>query len=88
MWIEDNENSTMGRRSNGFSQTAFSCFSSLHFLAVAAWAAGEQDDAIRLVQEADAIGDPALIAGKYWPDFTELRADPRFQEILRRRGWT
>ena len=58
------------------------------FLAVAACAAGKQDDAIRLAQEADAIGDPTLIGIKYWPDHMELREDPRFQEILRGRGWT
>ena len=58
------------------------------FLAVAACAAGNQDDAIRLAQEADAIGDPTLIGIKYWPDHVELREDPRFQEILRSRGWT
>jgi hypothetical protein len=34
-------------------------------------AAGEQDEAIRLAQQAHAIGDPGLIAAKYWPDFAE-----------------
>jgi tetratricopeptide (TPR) repeat protein len=57
------------------------------YLSVAACAAGKQDDAIRLAQEADAIGDPTLISGKYWPDLAELREDPRFQKILRSRGW-
>jgi adenylate cyclase len=58
------------------------------FLAIAAQAAGEQDDAIRLAQHADEIGDPTLIGIRYWPDVTELRDDPRFQEILKRRGWS
>jgi TolB-like protein/Tfp pilus assembly protein PilF len=56
-------------------------------LAWAASAAGEQDQAIRYAQEAHAIGDPSLIAAKYWPDFVELRKDPRFLEILISRGW-
>ena len=58
------------------------------FLGVAACAAGEQDEAIRHEQEAHAIGDPTLIGARYWPDLAELREDPRFQEILRCRGWT
>jgi len=57
-------------------------------LAWAACAAGEQDEAIRFAQEAHAIGDPGLIAARYWPDFAELRKLPAFQEILRSRGWT
>ena len=57
-------------------------------LAWAACAAGEQDEAIRFAQEAHAIGDPGLIAAKYWPDFAELRKRPLFQDILRSRGWT
>jgi TolB-like protein len=58
------------------------------FLGFAACAAGETDEAIRYELEALAIGDPPLIAAKYWPDFAELREDSRFQEILRSRGWT
>jgi hypothetical protein len=58
------------------------------FLALAAYAVGEQDEAIRLAQEAHTIGDPTFLGVKYWPDHAELRDDPRFQEILRSRGWT
>jgi TolB-like protein len=58
------------------------------FLAIAAHAAGEQDDAIRSAQYADRIGDPTLIGIRYWPDLTELRENPRFQEILKSRGWS
>jgi len=58
------------------------------FLALAAYAAGEEDEAIRLEQEAHKIGDPTLLGAKYWPDFCEMRQDARFQEILRNRGWT
>jgi TolB-like protein/Tfp pilus assembly protein PilF len=54
----------------------------------AAWAVGEHDEAIRLEEEAHAIGDPILINANYWPDYADLREDPRFQEILRARGWT
>src|SRR5262249_51811490 len=54
----------------------------------AAWAAGEHDEAIRLEEKAHAIGDPSLIAAKYWPDFTQMHEDARFQEILKARGWT
>lgn len=56
-------------------------------LAWAACAAGEQDEAIRFAQEADAIGDPSLTAARHWPDFAELRNDPRFVQILMNRGW-
>jgi adenylate cyclase len=58
------------------------------FLAVAAFAAGELDEAIRLEHEASTIGDPTLIGAMHWPDLVELRKDPRFQEILRSKGWT
>jgi TolB-like protein len=57
------------------------------FLGAAACAAGKQDEATRYELEAQAIGDPTLVGGKYWPDFAELREDARFQEILRNRGW-
>jgi hypothetical protein len=53
----------------------------------AAFAAGERDEAIRCEQEAFTIGDPSLIVAKYWPDFAELREDPRFDEILRSQRW-
>jgi len=56
-------------------------------LAWAACAAGEQDEAIRFAQEAHTIGDPSLIAVKYWPDFAELRKDHRFDRILISREW-
>jgi hypothetical protein len=57
------------------------------FLAVAACATGEQDDAISHAQHANRVGDPALIGIKYWPDLAELREDTRFQEIPKSRGW-
>jgi hypothetical protein len=57
-------------------------------LAWAACAAGEKDEALRLAQEAQKIGDPGLVAAKYWPDFAELRKDARFNEILISRGCT
>jgi serine/threonine-protein kinase len=58
------------------------------FLGVAALAAGEKDEAMRLAQHARAIGDPTLMGAKYWPEFVDMREDPRFQEILRAQGWT
>ena len=56
-------------------------------LAWAARAAGERDQAIELVRESVKIGDPSLVAAKYWPDFAELREDPRLDEILANLGW-
>jgi len=58
------------------------------FLAVAAYATGERDEAMRLAQEAHTIGDPTCIGAKYWPDLSAMREDPRFQEILSSRQWT
>jgi TolB-like protein/Tfp pilus assembly protein PilF len=58
---------------------------------VLAWAAsgnGQVEQAILHTQEAHAIGDPVLMAGKYWPSFARLRRDPRFNRILIERGWT
>jgi TolB-like protein len=57
------------------------------FLAVAAFAAGEREEGIQWAQDADRIGDPTLLAGRYWPDFSDLREDARFQKILKNRGW-
>ena len=56
-------------------------------LAWAACASGERDEAIQLAREAQKIGDPGMLAAKYWPDFAELHEDPRFAEILVSRGW-
>lgn len=58
------------------------------WLAIAAYAAGQRDDAIRFARHADEIGDPDLIGIRYWPDLGELREEALFQEILHKRGWT
>ena len=60
----------------------------LDVLGWAAWAVGDYDDAIRFEQQAADRGDPSFIVAKYWPDFCELRQDPRFKAILVGRGWT
>ena len=44
----------------------------------AAWAAGEHDEAIRLEEEAHAIGDPTLINANCWPDWADLRRTHAF----------
>jgi TolB-like protein len=57
---------------------------------VLAWAAAAADDrdvAFRYLQQGDATGDPVLFTAKYWPDFERLREDPRFDRILKTRGW-
>jgi TolB-like protein/Tfp pilus assembly protein PilF len=54
----------------------------------AAWAAGKHDEAIRLEEKAHEIGDPTLMNANCWPDWADLRGDPRFQAILKARGWT
>jgi adenylate cyclase len=53
-------------------------------LAIAATAAGMQDEAIRHSREAFEIRDPfcRIHFSKYWPDSARLRADPRFGEML------
>ena len=56
-------------------------------LAWAAAAAGDREAAIQYAQEGHKIGDPLLIAAKYWPDFEGLWEDSRFDQILKRRGW-
>jgi len=56
-----------------------------------AWAASgnnKSDQAILHAQEAHAIGDPLLIAAKYWPNFFRMHNDPRFKKILMQRGFT
>ncbi len=59
------------------------CYVQPSQLAIAAAAAGMQDEAIRLSREAFEIRDPfcRLHFSKYWPDSARLRVDPRFQEI-------
>jgi TolB-like protein/Flp pilus assembly protein TadD len=53
-------------------------------LAIAATAAGMQDEAIRHSREAFEIRDPfsRIHFSKYWPDSARLRADPRFRAML------
>jgi tetratricopeptide (TPR) repeat protein len=60
------------------------CYVQPSQLAIAAAAAGMQDEAIRHSREAFEIRDPCcrLHFTKYWPDSARLRADPRFHEIL------
>jgi hypothetical protein len=58
-------------------------------LAIAASAAGLQDNAICHAREAFNIRDPfcRIQFSKYWPDTTRLRADSRFQNILSEFGF-
>jgi len=56
-------------------------------LAWAAAAACDRDVAFCYAQEGNTIGDPLLFAAKYWSDFARLREDPRFDGILKSRGW-
>ena len=56
-------------------------------LAWAAAAARDQETAIQYAREAHEIGDPILIAARYWPDFEPLWEDSRFDQILKCRGW-
>ena len=53
-------------------------------LAIAATAAGMQDEAMCHARVAFEIRDPfcRIHFSKYWPDSARLRADPRFHEIL------
>ena len=54
---------------------------------VLAWsssAVGEMDQAMVFAQRAYDERDPFLSFASHWPDFARLRADERFQELLRR----
>ena len=55
-------------------------------LALAAFAAGELDQANAHLSEACAIRDPFVVLIRTWPDFATLRKDPRCEEILVRMG--
>jgi len=57
------------------------------FLGLAAYSAGELDEAIHLEAEADTIGDPACVGVRHWPDFADFRKEPRYQEILAKQVW-
>jgi serine/threonine-protein kinase len=57
-------------------------------LATTALAAGRDDDAIRLLNQAIDVNDPLLaLVIAHWPAFSRLRSRPDFTAILRRLGW-
>jgi len=49
-------------------------------------ALGEKDEALASLEKAVLAHDAALVTIKVDPDFDSLRSDPRFSEVLRRRG--
>jgi eukaryotic-like serine/threonine-protein kinase len=72
---------------NELSSRAAREYISPFFLAVAATGAGEQEEAIRLAQQAYEIRDPSLqLFGKCWPSSARLRQDARFNEIWAKAG--
>jgi serine/threonine protein kinase/Tfp pilus assembly protein PilF len=52
----------------------------------AAWAAGEQEEALRYAQEGYRARDPVMFGSRCWPYFEPMRTDPRFEEIMTRKG--
>src|ERR1043166_9460006 len=53
-------------------------------LAAAAASIGETDRAITFAQQALDDRDPMFVMlARTWPDYNNVRADPRFQEIVR-----
>jgi serine/threonine-protein kinase len=54
-------------------------------MAVAAWAAGEQDKAIAYADRAERERDPLFVLmARLWPGYAAMREDPRFQAIVER----
>jgi eukaryotic-like serine/threonine-protein kinase len=51
-------------------------------MAIAASAAEDLDLAVTHAQQAFEIRDPFLVVAKHWPDFSRLRTDQRFTNIL------
>lgn len=47
---------------------------------------GQRDEALRLLEQSISVSDPRFVWLRSEPQLDPLRADPRFDELLRRTG--